>query len=586
MFGGACLMTENGLQKIRLQILTSDPKSIRTKGIKSLAGWDYETDEVFLDGPVTRRIAVLDFDPVTGQLEAGADFVPPGHGKKLGMYKISKPNNLHSADLRQVSVFSTVLKTMDMFEEKDVLGRKVQWAFEGEQLLVVPRAGEAQNAFYHRDSRSLSFFYFDSPGGRGKTRRVYTCLSPDIVSHETAHAMIDAIAPDLYNAVAPQSLALHEALADLTAVILALRVDALKRRVLKLTMGDLKKADAFDRLAEEFGEAKHGPDRPYLRRLRNEASLNPKWGEPVRSREPHDLSEVLSGALYELLLYVHAKDTKRFARELNQSAYSASGKALFSAGGLFKRMLFRALDYLPPGEISFADYGRAIYAADRDFYPADSDARAFLAGVFVRRGIIKAPHDLEVPGDFPADILSGVELEDLIASDWLAYRFVEENRQLLHIPDGVPFNIRARLVSEKSRFHASANVSMVRQCILKISWDEVEENRVRDPLAEHRRVRFGTTLVVDMDERRITTILSTNPALRRGEAERQSTERDMHLAQLFASGQITVTEADSELPLQADGPVARISNGVMRVYNTAHLLHITHAHEPAGHDDD
>jgi hypothetical protein len=46
-------------------------------------------------------------------------------------------------------------------------------------------------------------------------------LSRDIVSHETGHAIIDGVAPDLYNAVTPQSLALHEAMADLAALLLA-----------------------------------------------------------------------------------------------------------------------------------------------------------------------------------------------------------------------------------------------------------------------------------------------------------------------------------------------------------------------------
>ena len=39
------------------------------------------------------------------------------------------------------------------------------------------------NAFYHRASRSLQFFYFDGVIADEETT-VYTCLSPDIVAHE------------------------------------------------------------------------------------------------------------------------------------------------------------------------------------------------------------------------------------------------------------------------------------------------------------------------------------------------------------------------------------------------------------------
>jgi hypothetical protein len=40
-----------------------------------------------------------------------------------------------------VSVFGAVHKTIRMFEEPDVLDRRVVWAFDAPQLLVVPRAG-------------------------------------------------------------------------------------------------------------------------------------------------------------------------------------------------------------------------------------------------------------------------------------------------------------------------------------------------------------------------------------------------------------------------------------------------------------
>jgi len=47
--------------------------------------------------------------------------------------------------------------------EKDILGRPLNWAFDVPQLLIIPRAGEQANAFYHPDSHSLQFFYSHKP---------------------------------------------------------------------------------------------------------------------------------------------------------------------------------------------------------------------------------------------------------------------------------------------------------------------------------------------------------------------------------------------------------------------------------------
>ena len=107
-----------------------------------------------------------------------------------------------------------------MFEEGDTLGRRLNWGFNGPQLLIVPVAGEWANAFYEREAHCLQFFYFNS---QQAGQRVYTALSHDIVSHETGHAILDGIAPDLYHSITPQSLALHEGIADLVALVIAFR---------------------------------------------------------------------------------------------------------------------------------------------------------------------------------------------------------------------------------------------------------------------------------------------------------------------------------------------------------------------------
>jgi len=236
-----------GAMKVRIPIMIQDPMTSKDKGIPPVEGFDPDNEEFFLDGPVTKRIAVLDFCSRTNKLLKGAIFQPPTKRKKRGKYRSRrgpilsniKGKELYNPAFMQVSVFGTVLKTLYLFEgthyasplhkkygkEKveetltHTLGRSLKWAFDAPQLLVIPRAGEWANAFYHRDSHSLQFFYFPSP--KDERTNVYSCLSRDIVAHETGHAIVDGIAPDLMDAVSPQSLAIHEAIADITALLMA-----------------------------------------------------------------------------------------------------------------------------------------------------------------------------------------------------------------------------------------------------------------------------------------------------------------------------------------------------------------------------
>ena len=139
--------------RVRVPLMVQDPLTSRYAGTRSQEGFYVDREPFFLDGPVTRRVAILDFDPETGRRTPAVRFVPPTGGRRLGQYAIAHTSNLYAPDFIQVSVFGTILKTMYMYEDADTLGRPLEWAFDAPQLLVVPRAGEWANAFYERDSQ-------------------------------------------------------------------------------------------------------------------------------------------------------------------------------------------------------------------------------------------------------------------------------------------------------------------------------------------------------------------------------------------------------------------------------------------------
>ncbi len=570
--------------KVRVAMMVQDPEMAQYKEIKPIEGFDIVREDFFLDGPVTRRVAVLDFDPETGNLLPGVQFRPPPPDRKLGKYDVPNETDVHALDFIQVNVFATVLKTMYMFEEEDTLGRNLSWAFNRPQLLIVPRAGQWANAYYERASHSLQLFFFDDPRCTDDSgKKIYTCLSRDIISHETAHAILDGIAPDLYNAITPQSLALHEAIADLTALLMAFQSNNLKKVVLKHTKGSIEQSSEFSLVAEEFGKAcRPESKRESLRNLKNEKNLIPGDPHYVARHEPHVLSEVLSGALYTVMIKIHESLKEEYSGGDPEKEYSVSGKALAVGGKRFKAMIFRALDYLPPGEISFADYGRAIIAADQASYPDDEQERIWITEEFVKRHMVLNEEALKVETNFEHSALDAVDLPTLVKSDWAAYQFANENRDLLSIPMGaegepdVPFKVQSRLDVTKLYYHRDGE-KRVRECLFKVSWDHLEGNQLGPRFPDRRRITVGTTLAIDWDTKRVRAVLTSDHSKRPEELNEQQEDRDHLLTWLVDEGLL-------KLDYQAIGPdgeelhsviSAEQLHGAMRVRGTARMLHIT-----------
>jgi hypothetical protein len=562
---------------VKLKYMDSEPGDGPANGKSLMQGWEYEADEPLLDGPISRRVAVIDLHPETGAVMPGAHFVRP-QGRTLGRYEVKDEADYEATDFMQVSVFSAVMRMMVLFEAPDVLGRKLRWAFDGEQLLVVPRAGKMPNAFYHRDSRSLQFFFVDDRSKPGKL--VYACLAPDIVAHETTHAILDGIAPELYDATSPQSLAMHEAIADLGAVMLAVRTNRLLRKVLDKTDGDIRKASAFNEIAKQFGTAILG--RP-LRDLNNDASFLDPHG--LKLNEPHDLSLILTGALYKLLIaeYEGARQ-EQFDKELAEEVarrdgtgrspptekekeklrFSVAGKALFTATDKLKRIVFRALDYLPPSEISFADYGRAMVAADAYSNPDDPEPREFIKAEFKRRGMVDDASTLD-PVDPSFDLPAELDLEQLKRSDWAAYQFAETWREKLLIPPNIPFEVRPRLDVIRKTWRTGGQPALTRALLFKVSWRTAQTFGYGELVREVSIMR-GTTLAIDSETRKVCTLLSTSPS--HPSQTDGSTARNDGMRVAFLTANL------AEGALEPDSPNVQIQNGTLRVRAMGQMLHM------------
>lgn len=307
-------------------------------------------------GPRSARIALSGVDPVAPNTMN--DFIQaPG-----------------TEGFDAVHTFTVAHQALAMCQR--ALGATIKWQWNGagnsDPIAVFPRAGETMNAYYSRTERCLKFFYFAKPGAPAPAPTVFTCRSFDIVTHEVGHAILDSLKPGWLVATAdPQTGALHEAFGDLLAIFLTLaQLDQVEALIVQ-TKGDLHNKTFLSDVAEEFGLAL-GRDNG-LRNADNDKTL-----EEV-STEVHDLSQVFTGAVYDVLA-----DAFEIERDLGREDEAAT---LLRVGRQLFELVLRAMVNTPDDDATFARVLTEMIAlCPKDGY-GPAYAKAMVAQ-FSRRGVV------------------------------------------------------------------------------------------------------------------------------------------------------------------------------------------------------
>ena len=539
--------------KAKLTIAVDDPLVVSEYGLSPETVLTPD-EPFFLDGPVAERVAVVDRDPVSGQIK------PVRWVQEQQTYAV--PDDMSQPESVAASVFGIVLETLELLEGADILGHKVKWSFDSPQLLLVPRAGTMDNAFYDRYSGSMQFFSFDGPN----RTRVNTALSRDIVTHETGHAILDGLLPALYDAATPQSLALHEAIGDLTAIVMALQSRRIRDWLLQRNGGVLEGNTPVSQLANEFGWATFATKRP-LRNANNQCTVG------SAGTEPHDLCEVLTGAFWKAIVKLHQSAIDRARASTEASGEEALGRALGISSRRIARILFRALDYVPPAEATFADYARAVLWSDGIVYPDDSTGyRKTLRDEFVERGIVGSQDELAAKPD--ADEVRA-DLNNLVESEWYAFGFAERNRKLLRIPPRTPFRLFPRRDVLRRYYLGGDSHSTKREVVFQVTWQKNEENVGIPGVPPRRAVFQGTTLVLGGESDRrgrvpVLSCLTTDTASEHEEARngfvlRLAERRQLETGNKWLSGNLR-----SQSPMV----FGRVADGTLHLRGTGRLLHL------------
>ena len=352
------------------------------------------------------------------------------------------------------------MRVLTRFER--ALGRRLAFSFEGHQLHIAPHAFAEVNAFYSERSRMLCFGYFRDERGEP----VFTCLAHDIVAHEVAHALLDALKTRYTDPSSPDQAGFHEGFADIVAL---LSVFSLEDVVAQLLFGGQTRAEReaaplmavsllreYDPahpqapclensvllgLAEQFGTAL---SRGRTHALRSSVTLDlGSWRDDHDYLEPHLRGEVLVAAFMRTFLRIWRKRlgdlSGKARREISRQLVVEEGAKVAEH---LLNMAIRALDYAPPTDLQFGDYLSALITADAVAMPDDwrYGYRRTLLEEFGKAGIEPATGThasgcWQPFADAERLDYSAVHAEALRIDRDELFRFIWDNRALLDVDE-------------------------------------------------------------------------------------------------------------------------------------------------------
>ncbi len=319
-------------------------------------------------------------------------------------------------------VYGVAMSTLEIFES--TLGRRMPWNPEGRVVLKARDLVTATDTGYERGTNIIRFGSVDRMG-----YKVPTALYRDIVAHEVTHAILDGFRPAWADQMATmEQLAMHEALADIVAILSVFSSKEVVYRQLEAAAGGFEAGQQVDDevlMRSLFDFARdlfaRGPLRePFVGAAPEGWQLLP---------EPHARGAVVVGAVLRAVQRLWAERNARYGgfHSLQQKAESGSIVAT-----RILRMVIRGLSYMPPVDVSWRDLLRGIIAADLDMVPDDAHGyREALQAEFSAIGLRRVSLNNISGVENYSGLRYPIRLSALGSDPQEVQRFVWENPRLL-----------------------------------------------------------------------------------------------------------------------------------------------------------
>jgi hypothetical protein len=485
----------------QMTVIAQDP-SVRRDGKIVMATIDLPAEDLDA-GPIGYRVQIVDFDSTEREFHGQHD-LPATVREEPKAWRDGDPRIERDYRFHAQNTYVLVMKTLARFEF--ALGRRIPWSFRTHQLKVAPHGMADANAFYSPEAEGLVFGYFKGASGK----KVYTCLSHDIVVHETTHALIDALRERYMDPSNPDQAAFHEGFSDVIALLSVFSQPEVVEHLLlgedkqtsqeklidraKVMPDSLKKSALFG-LADQMGDELEGVrGRP----LRSSAKLprDPTLKDTPEFLEAHRRGELLVAAIMHGFIEAWSgrvlgsglEDQKSFP--LRRVAQEGADIA-----DTLATMWIRAIDYMPPVHLRFGDALTAALTADQEVRPDDSryELRKHMRESFAAFGFEPASPRRDGRWPLPPQGLKydRVRFESMKSDKDEVFHFIWDNREKLQLRDGAyteVLSVRPSTRIGPDGFIVRETVAQYYQ-VARLTPDEMKEQGVQAPPEYLRTIR-------------------------------------------------------------------------------------------------